>query len=118
MDRRRFIASLTAATTAVRTQHAEQKAMPVIGFLSNETSDAFAPAVAAFRKGLSDAGYVDGQNVAIEYLLGGGPLRSVARVGCRPGWPQGRGDRRGKHHCNTRGEKCNLDDPNSLRRRR
>jgi putative ABC transport system substrate-binding protein len=41
--------------------------MPVIGFLSNETSNAFAPSVVAFRQGLSDAGYVDGQNVAIEY---------------------------------------------------
>jgi len=52
---------------AARAVCAQQKAMPVIGFLSNETSDAFAPAVAAFRKALNDAGYVDGQTAAIEY---------------------------------------------------
>jgi putative ABC transport system substrate-binding protein len=39
----------------------------VIGFLSSEAASALAPRVAAFRQGLSEAGYVEGQNVAIEY---------------------------------------------------
>src|SRR6516164_1893504 len=67
MNRRELMLLLGGAITAPCTLRAQQKAMPVIGFLSNETSDTFAPAVAAFRNGLSDAGYVDGQNVTIEY---------------------------------------------------
>jgi len=67
MNRRELMLLLGGAITAPCTLRAQQKAMPVIGFLSNETPDAFAPAVAAFRNGLSDAGYVDGQNVTIEY---------------------------------------------------
>ena len=50
--------------TAARTQ---QKTMPVIGWLSGVSSEPYAPFVAAFRQGLSDAGYVEGQNVAMEY---------------------------------------------------
>jgi putative ABC transport system substrate-binding protein len=46
---------------------AQQKAMPVIGFLSSLSAGPNAPYVAAFRQGLSETGYVDGQNLAIEY---------------------------------------------------
>ena len=67
MHRRRFIALLGAAITAARTLCAQQKAMPVIGFLSSRSPGESAPNVAAFRQGLSETGYVEGQNVAIEY---------------------------------------------------
>lgn len=41
--------------------------MPVIGFLSSVSAQAFAPFVAAFRAGLNETGYVEGQNLAIEF---------------------------------------------------
>src|SRR5262249_13362997 len=46
---------------------AQQPAMPVIGYLHSASPEPYSPMVAAFRQGLAEAGYVDGQNVTIDY---------------------------------------------------
>src|SRR6516162_11272074 len=68
MHRRRFIASLAAATTAARTLHAEQKTMPVIGFLSvfSPPTTHSAMGRGPVHDGLYQTGFVEGQNMSIE----------------------------------------------------
>jgi putative ABC transport system substrate-binding protein len=72
MRRRELMLLLGGAMTAARAVRAQQKAMPVIGYLGSESPGPMAPLVAAFLQGLSETGYVDGQNVAIEYRWAGG----------------------------------------------
>ena len=67
MTRRELMLVLGGMMTAADTLRAQQKAMPVIGFLSSASPGPFAPFVAAFQKGLGETGYVEGQNLVIEY---------------------------------------------------
>jgi len=67
MRRRAFIAALGSATVWSVVARAQQPAMPVVGYLYMGTPEGGATVVAAFLKGLSEAGFVEGRNVAIEY---------------------------------------------------
>ena len=67
MKRRELMLLLGGAMTVAGAVRAQQKAMPVIGYLGGATPGTNASFVAAFRQGLSETGYIEGQNLAIEY---------------------------------------------------
>jgi putative tryptophan/tyrosine transport system substrate-binding protein len=80
MTRRELMLLLGGMMTAARALRAQQKAIPVIGYLGSESPGPMAPLVAAFLQGLSETGYVEGQNVAIEYRWAEGDYDRLAAL--------------------------------------
>ena len=80
MKRREFIGLLGGAAALPFAVHAQSPAMPLIGFLHAGSPDENARRLDAFRKGLAAAGFVEGQNVAIEYRWASGRTQELAAM--------------------------------------
>jgi hypothetical protein len=110
MRRREFIAFVgcTAAAWSLAARAEQQSSMPVIGFLNSTSPQPFANYVSGFRAGLKETGYIDGQNVTIEFRwaeghydrLPGMAADLVRPQGCGAGLDRGftrRHGRQGSH---------------------
>ena len=111
MRRREFIAFVgcTAAAWPLPAR-AEQSAVPVIGFLNSASPQPFANYVAGFRAGLKETGYVDGQNVVIEFRWAEGHYERLSEMAADLVPPQGGGAGRYwglTKHCGRQGRHFN-----------
>ena len=67
MRRREFLGALGSAAAWPLAVRAQQPTLPIIGYFNSQSPDTYADRLRAFQRGLKDAGYVEGENVAIVY---------------------------------------------------
>jgi putative ABC transport system substrate-binding protein len=79
MKRRQFIVALGSAVAWPAVARAQQVAVPAIGYLTGRSPDIESRILAAFRQGLKETGYVEGQNIAIEYRFASGKVEQLRR---------------------------------------
>src|SRR6266849_795556 len=83
LKRREFITLLGGVAAAwPLAAHSQQQPMPVIGYLDPRSPEAMADLLHAFRQGLKEAGFIEGENVAVLFV---GPR--IKPIDCRPWWP-------------------------------
>jgi putative tryptophan/tyrosine transport system substrate-binding protein len=80
MKRREFLGVISGAAVVSAAGHAQHAPMPMIGFLHGASQGAYVPRLAAFRTSLSEAGYAEGQNVAIELRWAEGRLERLPEM--------------------------------------
>ena len=79
MNRRQCMTLLGGAAAWPVAAPAQQRAMPVIGYLSSRTAESEASVLVSVRRGLADVGYAEGRNVAIEYRFTDGRYDRLSR---------------------------------------
>ena len=117
LRRRQFITLLGGAAVAwPLAARAQQAAMPVMGYLSAASPESVSHRMAVFHEGLAQTGYLEGQNVAIEYRWAEGHYGRLPEMAEELGAPSGSSDRRNYHPCGARGKGRDRDNSNRVQR--
>ena len=85
MRRREFLGAAASGIAWSVVAHAQQQAVPLIGFLSSRSPEEYKPHLAGFLRGLEAFGYVDGKSARIEYRWANGQYDQLKKTGRRIG---------------------------------